>query len=373
MNWSFWTRTRHADSNIANSHILDSLPTGLDSCDALDPLLSLYADHMASPEEARRVEAHLLDCEACRESAQWMQATHRALASRPTILPPADLHAQIARAIAASPSVSVRPVRAFSLRPAYAAAASLTAVGAILAGHVLLTARSVAPRPAKPPQVAELPREVPATPSVIPPVTPPRFFKPSSHPGIKPLPQPSARVAVIPDDIAASNAPQVRKLSPKPVREPLPKPVREPLPAPVITQKSLPVKLPALHKPSGFVLAKLPTKPVEHTHFVPQPIEKKPDVAVMATAPPAISIGAPSVTPQEAPRPLEASAHTGEGHFQTASLLSSVQDYARKNQSSLERNLSRAGSTAIRGTVRTTAMTTGLDSPTAYIDGIHTP
>lgn len=103
-------------------------------CDALEPLLPLYADGMASPSEIRQVEAHLPDCESCRAELAWMQATHAALASRPVAVPPPDLHARIALAIAASAPapVTLRPARVFTVRTAYAAAASVTVLGIAL-------------------------------------------------------------------------------------------------------------------------------------------------------------------------------------------------------------------------------------------------
>jgi len=111
-----------------------SSPSPLSGCDAIEPLLPLYADGFASPAEIRLVDTHLPDCAGCRASLTCIQATHAALASRPIAVPPPDLHSRIALAIAASPAapVRLRPARVFSLRPAYAAAASLTAIGIAL-------------------------------------------------------------------------------------------------------------------------------------------------------------------------------------------------------------------------------------------------
>jgi hypothetical protein len=92
-----------------------------DNCAAIEPLLSLFADDMASEAEARRVTAHLPSCERCRHSLQWMQATRQVIVSRPVVAPPADLCARISRAIAESesPRVPVRPAsRLLTLRPA---------------------------------------------------------------------------------------------------------------------------------------------------------------------------------------------------------------------------------------------------------------
>jgi len=126
MNWPFRSLSR--TSSPASS---SALPP---DCESIEPLLPLYADGMASPGEVRLVEAHLPGCEGCRVALSWMQATHRALASRPVAVPPANLHSRIAEAIAASSAapVTLRPARSFTLRPAYAAAASLTVLGFIL-------------------------------------------------------------------------------------------------------------------------------------------------------------------------------------------------------------------------------------------------
>ncbi len=127
-----------------------------DNCETIEPLLSAYADGMASPAETRRLDAHLPGCESCRSALSWTQATRAALASRPVAVPPPDLHSRIALAIAlssrpvavpppdlhsrialaiaasAAAPVLRRPARVFTVRTAYAAAASLTALGIAL-------------------------------------------------------------------------------------------------------------------------------------------------------------------------------------------------------------------------------------------------
>ena len=129
-----------------------------DDCAAIEPLLPLYADGMASPEESRRVDAHLPGCGGCRETLAWMQATHRALAARPIALPPPDLHSRIAEAIAASSAApSLRPARSFTLRPAYAAAASLTVLGIALSYSLWHIPSSVVIPHTVPPVVASVP------------------------------------------------------------------------------------------------------------------------------------------------------------------------------------------------------------------------
>jgi hypothetical protein len=156
MNWPFWSLRRTSEKNN---------PTSEKSCESIEPLLPLYADGMASPREMRQVESHLPDCESCRETLFWMQATHRALAARPVALPPADLHSRIAQAIAASSAAPIsltpgllRPTRSFTLRPAYAAAASLTVLGLFVSLSYPLwhsTNDSVKPAP-QPPHIASI-------------------------------------------------------------------------------------------------------------------------------------------------------------------------------------------------------------------------
>ena len=166
MNWQFW---RHRQPSSSNS------PT--EECTHIRPLLSLMSDALASPQEKRRVQAHLPTCADCRQAQAWMEATRLAIVERPAALPPVDLRARIARAIAASaetavPAVPIAvsiPRRSFQVRPAYAAALSIAVAGAFL-GHALL-----APRPASVPafvlsHVAVLPPapSAPALPVLVP-------------------------------------------------------------------------------------------------------------------------------------------------------------------------------------------------------------
>ena len=119
MNWRFWSRTGGA---------------GCDSCTAIEPLLSLYSDGMAAPSEVRRVEAHLADCDGCRQSLGWMRATRQVIAARPAVPPPVDLRARIARAIAEADGVAPAPVRVRRppiLRPALAYGLSFALLAAL--------------------------------------------------------------------------------------------------------------------------------------------------------------------------------------------------------------------------------------------------
>lgn len=133
MNRQFWLRHR-------------PLPPPADSCAQVRPLLSLMSDGMASGKETAFAQAHLLTCADCRQALVWIEATRQAIVARPAVLPPDDMRARIARAIAASAETTVPAVpvalpavrRAFAVRPAYAAAASIVVAGAFLA-HSLLT------------------------------------------------------------------------------------------------------------------------------------------------------------------------------------------------------------------------------------------
>lgn len=144
MNRPFWSLRPASSENI---------------CDSIEPLLSAYADGMASPAETRRIETHLPECEGCRIALSWMQATRTALASRPVVVPPPDLHSRIALAIAASSAApAMRPARVFTVRIAYAAAASLTALGIALSYPLLhLPGEVSAKHPAKPTVLATAP------------------------------------------------------------------------------------------------------------------------------------------------------------------------------------------------------------------------
>ncbi len=124
-----------------------------DICNTVASLLSVYADGMASPADAQKIETHLPQCEGCRSALSWMQVTHATLASRPVAVPPPDLHLRIALAIAASSPapVTLRPSRVFTLRTLYAAAASVTALGVALSYPLWHTPAGVSvTHPAKP-------------------------------------------------------------------------------------------------------------------------------------------------------------------------------------------------------------------------------
>ena len=143
MNRPFWSFRSASSDNL---------------CDSIEPLLSLYADGLASPAETRRIETHLPECENCRAALSWMKATRTVLSSRPVAVPPPDLHSRIALAIAASSPVTLRPARVFTLRTAYAAAASVTALGIALSYPLWHTPSEVAVKhPAKPSVLAAAP------------------------------------------------------------------------------------------------------------------------------------------------------------------------------------------------------------------------
>ena len=178
-------------------------------CDVIEPLLSVYADGMASPAEARQVDTHLPECENCRAALSWMQATRSVLTSRPVAVPPPDLHSRIALAIAASSPapVSLRPARVFTVRTAYAAAASVTALGIALSYPLWHAPTEMAAKhPARPmvaatvPPSAVKPHAAPKTPTR--PLVASNSVKPAAirHTVV------AHKTAVIPLEHTASNA-----------------------------------------------------------------------------------------------------------------------------------------------------------------------
>lgn len=361
MKWPFWTRTQ---------------PTTPDDCHTIDPLLSLYADDMASAEEVRRVEAHLPGCAVCREALAWMQATRRALAARPVVSPPADLRARIAGAIAASSaaplpvSIGALPARAFALRPAYAAAASLTALGAVISYGLLHHPSQVAVHPVKPPMVAVVPSIKPSTPLTLPtPAGPNAMPRATHHGAVSPKPARSNPdlVAVKPQD------------EPQPVRVKKPAEIvpltklataSPPIVSPVKRHPALAHK-PVLPKPSPAMMAtlKAPVRPFEpHTLPVVKPEDKKPETVVATTRPvptastPALVEKRPIVTQDPPTRVAVASPH--ESHFQMADLLGPVK--ANLGQSFTHATIS-------RGAANGAGLATRSIEPggMGYVDAIH--
>jgi len=362
MKWPFWTRTQ---------------PTTPDDCHTIDPLLSLYADDMASAEEVRRVEAHLPGCAVCREALAWMQATQRALAARPVVSPPADLRARIAGAIAASSaaplpiSIGALPARAFALRPAYAAAASLTALGAVISYGLLHHPSQVAVHPVNLPTVvavapsanspSPITRPLPTGPGVTP--------RAPRHAHIKPALSSPDLVAVKPPDEPHS----VRVKKPGEI-VPLTKLATEspPIVSPVKRHPALAHK-PVLPKPSPAMMAtlKAPVRPFEpHTLPVVKPEDKKPETVVATTRPvptastPALVEKRPIVTQDPPTRVAVASPH--EGHFQTADLLGPVKANLGQMQSFTHATIS-------RGAANGAGLATRSIEPggMGYVDAIH--
>jgi len=340
-------------------------------------MLSLYADGMASAEEARRVETHLPDCTACRESLIWTQAMQRALAMRPVVSPPADLRARIASAIAASSaapvpaSITVR--RAFVVRPAYAAAASMTILG-VVASYGLLhkpvsnTAHLVAPTP---PMVATLP-----------PVSPlPPIVKPATGPAVK---SHVVRHPVAVSKPARLNPELMARVQPD---ESHPKPAIVKTPAAAgsttkISAWSAPlmasakphvsaVKKPALPNFHSEMMATIKHSALSvktHEPLVVQPEPKKPET-VVATVPPVtipVNVGSPSIKPDPAPTVVVATTH--ENRFHTADLLGPVKARLGAMQSFTHNTVRREAANGA-----TYAMRTMDADKTPGIDFVHGP
>ena len=294
----------------------------------LDSLLSLYADGAVSAEEALRVEAHLPGCAACRESLAWMRATRFALASRPVALPPADLRARIAEAIAASSAAPVpatfRTRRAFALRPALAAAASFVMLGFV--GYGLLHHPLPASvHPVTPPQVAGVPH---------PPQSPPIVKTMTAH-GVKPHAahhspaalQPARldpdRVARIQPDEAVPASTAVKK-HPQVKADTRMLADAAPVPAPVKSQPHIAKSPTARASHPELMATNKGMTPSAETHKAPFfKSEPKHTDTVVAEAPHTQTLSAPSIIEKQPvithdPAPVVAVASSQQGRVQTA-------------------------------------------------------
>jgi len=318
MNWTFWTRPQ---------------PTPLDDCGTVDPLLSAYADGMADAEETRRVEAHLPGCADCRESLAWARATQRALSSRPVAPPPAELRDRIALAIAASdaapvPAFAVRPSRrAFALRPAFAAAASLALVGALSYGLLHRDIPAVVP-PVTPPLVAVAPHVSPLSLPV----------KPASVPGVKtavrhPITRPKRAdfdPALLADNTPheATSHPAIVKTHTETKDDPQKTASVAPAPAPIKPALILVKKL-TPRKPTVRLMAtaKSPTFSSETHRPLIIKLEPRKTAPLVAAAPHTPTVSAPAliektpiITPDPAPTAVVAS-NNNRGRFQAAGMI----------------------------------------------------
>ena len=288
-----------------------------DACAAIDPLLSLHADGMASSDESRRVEAHLPVCASCRQSLLWMQATRRALAARPILPPPADLQARIARSIAAAAAVPVpiRPARVFSLRPALAAAASLTFVAAV-AGYSLLHSHApkVTPLPPKQTVVAVTPRPEPMLPHALPSTKPPVV---KHHPPSEPM------IA----DKTIDEQPEMPAPSPPPAVKPTLKPTANTAPSAKPRPRLILRKKPLL-APAQVAILPTPSPEEHHAPPVRTPDSNAPDKVATAHVPPAPNPAnaAPAIPPQ-ASAPVMTASNNTENHTRNADLLAPVREH----------------------------------------------
>ncbi len=306
MEWRFWAQTRLAQLNRLGD-------ASGDDCEAIEPLLSLYGDGMASAAEARRVEAHLPGCESCRESLAWMQATRRALSARPVQSPPPNLHARIAEAISASETapLRLRPARTFVTRPAFAAAASLTVVGLFL-GYSLthLPRPSVSIKPV--PTVATVPDIAP--PVLVSPVKP-------TAPSVavkKPKPAPLMANNAGPDDTQTATTetappPRVTERLSVPTMRVVPKAAPAlPAPRPQVKPVAPPKASLIATQPPATIKKTLPALPTKES---PQIARNYPDVQVLPA----------TVTPQEPPAPEQtAPATPSEPRLQTVDFIREV-------------------------------------------------
>jgi len=347
MEWRFWARTRPA-------HLTAFGDASGDDCEAVEPLLSLYGDGMASPAEARLVETHLPGCESCRESLAWMQATRRALSGRPVQSPPAGLHARIAEAIAASDAapLRLRPARTFATRPAFAAAASLAAVGLFL-GYSLShpSQPTVAVKPVPPPSVAVVPTPPPSvTVAPIKPTAPTVTIK-------KPTPAPLFADKNVPyETLPVPVAPPAPRAAAKNTERPVPT-------APPVTAPRPSFKPVAPRPPS--VVAFQPPAPAKTL----KPLPPKPSVltAKNEVKEPDVQVLTPTVTVQ---KPME-TASASEPHTQNVDFISEVraQIKARAHLPSPQAQISRTVGLSLRGAAAATG-TFGSEGGAAHVANI---
>ena len=349
-----------------------------DNCETLSPLISPYADGMASPDETLRVEGHLPSCPACRQSLLWMQATRKALASRPLVLPPPDLRARIAQSIAASDAASslLRPTRVFTLRPAYAAAASLSVVAAFIGYGLLHTQPVEHVTPILPVKVATAPQiTLPApvktvtgkTAHVKAMATHAQLAQAKTHS------QPEKLALGVPDDISDTPSRDVTPTA-VPVHAETHTPQTEPVVTPTVRVR--PRALPHL-KPTS---SRAPLAVVASSHVPTRPIEDKvpkadsletnhSDTVVASGNVPAnhvaIQVETPVVTNDAPPVVRTASA--------SSDLLGSVHAYVHVHSTRFEHELSLAGRQAVTASVQSTNYTSGTDPAMAKIPAIWSP
>ena len=364
MNRPFWTRTDRSEP---------------DTCETLSSLISPYADGMASPDEASRVEGHLPSCPTCRQSLLWMQATRRALASRPLVLPPPDLRARIARSIAEADSAPplLRPARVFTLRPAYAAAASLSVVAAFIGYGLLHTQPAVHVTPI-------LPAKVATAPQITLPVPVKTVTRKSA--AIKAMSTRTllaqAKTHSQPEKVASrvsEDAPEMSTPDVTPTAPPIHTETLTPKTAPVVntTVRVRPHALPHVkptspRAPIALVASShVPTRPIEDKVPKADALETKHGDAVVASGKvPSvhvpIQVETAVVTNDPPPAVRTASASSGP--------LGSIQAYIHVHQTGYEHDLSLAGRTAIRtATVHTAGLTSGTEGSVAYQPFVSSP
>jgi hypothetical protein len=76
-----------------------------ENCESLLPLLSVYVDGEATPDEAALIEAHLDTCKDCASHLAFLRATNFVMAGVPEVAPDAALFARIASATYAKPTL----------------------------------------------------------------------------------------------------------------------------------------------------------------------------------------------------------------------------------------------------------------------------
>lgn len=132
--------------SLFKRHLTENTTAGRNDCSHVESLLSLYNDGMVSSAEAAQVEAHLAQCDSCRQANFWMRATCDVLANRPTAVPSPQLSSRIKSALADAAEAERQAAGGavlsgagsrprFVTRPVYAFAAALL-VAAIVAASL---------------------------------------------------------------------------------------------------------------------------------------------------------------------------------------------------------------------------------------------
>lgn len=100
-----------------------------EKCEIIRPLMSVFVDGEATAAEATLVETHVDGCGPCASHMAFLRAVNLALAGTPEMMPSAAMHARIAAATYARPSLASR--LSHLLRPSFPARLALGSAVAV--------------------------------------------------------------------------------------------------------------------------------------------------------------------------------------------------------------------------------------------------